>query len=147
MASPRLAERLASLQARAPKGMVLGLDRIETTLADLGSPHASLAVAHVAGSNGKGSVSAMIEAIARTAGLRTGLYTSPHLCRFAERIRIAGEPIDDDAFAAALGVVEEKAGDQLTLFEVLTAAALLAFRDAGVDLAVLEVGLGGRLDA
>lgn len=147
MTSESLAARLTSLQRRAPKGMLLGLDRVEEALAQVGDPHVGLRVVHVAGSNGKGSVSAMVEAIARAAGVKTGLYTSPHLCRFAERMRIGGEPIEDSAFAKALGVVEDGCHERLTLFEMLTVAAFVAFREAAVDLAVLEAGLGGRLDA
>jgi dihydrofolate synthase/folylpolyglutamate synthase len=127
--------------------MLLGLDRVLDALATLGSPHRELAAAHIAGSNGKGSTSAMVEAIARKAGLRTGLYTSPHLCRFAERIRIDGAPIGDDAFDHALGAVLSRGRADLTFFESLTLAAFVAFHEAKVDLAVLEVGLGGRLDA
>jgi dihydrofolate synthase/folylpolyglutamate synthase len=127
--------------------MLLGLDRVEDALARLGDPHLGLAAVHVAGSNGKGSTSAMIEAVARAAGLRTGLYTSPHLCRFAERIRLDGRPIGDEAFARSLSAVIDRARPDLTFFESLTVAAFAAFREAEVDLAVLEVGLGGRLDA
>lgn len=147
--SSALAELLDALQRRARFGMVLGLDGIRRALADLGDPQAALASVHVAGSNGKGSVCAMVEAIARAAGLRTGLYTSPHLSRFAERIRIDGEPISDGAFGRALeGALGARgSAGELTFFETLTAAAFLAFREAGVDLAILEVGLGGRLDA
>jgi dihydrofolate synthase/folylpolyglutamate synthase len=147
MASPALAARIASLQRRAQRGMALGLDRVEEALARLGSPHRGLLAVHVAGTNGKGSVSAMTESIARAAGLRTGLYTSPHLCRIAERIRLDGEPIDDDALARVLGLVEDRCEVPLTFFELLTIAAFTAFAEAGVDVAVLEVGLGGRLDA
>jgi len=89
----------------------------------------------------------MLERIAREAGLRTGLYTSPHLVRFSERIQIDGEPIGDDAFASALGRVLGDAPAELTFFETLTLAAFIAFEAARVDVAVLEVGLGGRLDA
>jgi dihydrofolate synthase/folylpolyglutamate synthase len=111
-----------------------------------GDPQRAFAAVHVAGTNGKGSVSAMVESIARTAGMRTGLYTSPHLCRFAERIRIDGEPIADDALGDSLGRVLD-AGPELSFFEVATLTAFQVFRDAAVDLAVVEVGLGGRLDA
>jgi dihydrofolate synthase/folylpolyglutamate synthase len=142
-----LHERLAELVARAPRGMMLGLDRVEAALASLGDPHAGLQVVHIAGSNGKGSTSAMVEAVLRAAGLRTGLTTSPHLCRFAERIRVAGAPIDDDDFARCLDAVINRCRPDLTFFESLTVAAFLAFRHAAVDVAVLEVGLGGRLDA
>lgn len=127
--------------------MALGLDRVEESLAALGGPHEGLAVVHIAGTNGKGSVSAMVEAVAREAGLRTGLYTSPHLCRFAERIRVDAEPITDEALNRALGEVLTRGRDDLTFFEVFTLAAFVAFREADVELAVLEVGLGGRLDA
>ncbi len=143
----RLPELLAALEQRAPRGMVLGLDRMREALAALGDPHLSAPAVHVAGSNGKGSTCAMVEAIARRAGLRTGLTTSPHLSRFAERIRLDGEPVGDAALEAALEAVLERIEAPLTFFEALTAAAFVAFRDAGVDLAILEVGLGGRLDA
>jgi dihydrofolate synthase/folylpolyglutamate synthase len=142
-----LTDKLAALERRAVRGMELGLDRVLDALAALGNPHEALTVVHVAGSNGKGSTSAMIEAIARAAGLRTGLTTSPHLGRFAERIRLDGEPIDDATFERALGAVLERCRPDLTFFESLTLAAFHTFREAGVDLAVLEVGLGGRLDA
>jgi dihydrofolate synthase/folylpolyglutamate synthase len=137
---------LEALYARVPMGMRLGLEAMESASARFDHPEASFAAVHVAGTNGKGSVSAMVESIARAAGLRTGLYTSPHLCRFAERIRIDGEPIDD----ATLGALVARAlADEATLsfFEAATLAAFLAFREARVDLAVVEVGLGGRLDA
>ncbi|WP_267888146.1 bifunctional folylpolyglutamate synthase/dihydrofolate synthase, partial [Sorangium cellulosum] len=146
-AAPRLPALLAALGQRAPRGMVLGLDRVREALAALGDPHAGLAAVHVAGTNGKGSVCAMVESIAREAGLRAGLYTSPHLSRFAERIRIGGEMIGDAALEAALSAALERVPSPLTFFEALTVAAFVAFRDAGVDLAILEVGLGGRLDA
>jgi len=147
MTSPDLITKLTELQRRAQRGMLLGLDRVEEGLAALSAPHAHLEAVHVAGTNGKGSTAAMVEAIARAAGLRTGLYTSPHLCRFAERIQINGAPIDDAAFDRALEAVLTRCRDDLTFFESLTIAALHAFREAEVDLAILEVGLGGRLDA
>jgi dihydrofolate synthase / folylpolyglutamate synthase len=127
--------------------MEFGLGRVRAALAGLGDPHEAVPVVHVAGTNGKGSVSAMIESIARAAGLSTGLYTSPHLCRFAERIRLDGEPISDERFASALRAVIERCPPDLTFFESFTVAAFVAFREAAVDLAVVEVGLGGRLDA
>src|SRR5580693_7080151 len=130
---------LDALVARAPRGMLLGLDRVEAALAALGDPHLGLAAVHVAGSNGKGSVCAMVESIARAAGLRTGLYTSPHLSRFAERIRLDGEPVSDGALADLLGRALDE-GPDLSFFETATLAAFFAFRDARVDLAVLEVG-------
>lgn len=146
-AASRLPALLEVLHQRTPVGMVLGLGRIREVLAALGDPHRAAPSVHVAGSNGKGSTSAMVEAIARRAGLRTGLTTSPHLARFAERIRVDGAPIDDLAFEAALSAALERTAVPLTFFEALTVAAFVAFRDAGVDLMILEVGLGGRLDA
>jgi dihydrofolate synthase/folylpolyglutamate synthase len=126
--------------------MRLGLEPMREACTRLGHPERTFPVAHVAGTNGKGSVCAMLESIARVHRLKTGLYTSPHLCRFAERIRIGGEPVDDTKLADLLAGVLE-AGPDLSFFEVATLAAFLAFRDAGVDLAILEVGLGGRFDA
>jgi dihydrofolate synthase/folylpolyglutamate synthase len=102
--------------------------------------------AHVAGTNGKGSVAAMLECIARQAGHKTGLYTSPHLCRFAERIRLDGEPLDDTRLSDVIGRALALA-PPITFFEAATLAAFLTFRDAAVDTQIIEVGLGGRLDA
>jgi dihydrofolate synthase/folylpolyglutamate synthase len=144
--APALPELLAALCARESKGMELGLEPTRRALAALGDPHLALSVVHVAGTNGKGSVSAMVESIARCAGLRAGLYTSPHLCRFAERVRVDGEPLDDARLCASLARALD-AGTDLTFFETLTVAAFDAFQVGAVDLAVLEVGLGGRLDA
>ncbi len=140
-------EALERLLARAHKGMSLGLDASRRALRALGDPHLSLRVAHVAGSNGKGSTCAMLDSIARAAGLRVGVYTSPHLCRFAERIAIDGAPLDDLRLQRSLETVLDRGGGELTLFETITAAAFHAFAEAEVDLVVLEVGLGGRLDA
>ncbi len=137
---------LKQLYARAPAGMKLGLDVMRSACAQFGHPERSFEVAHIAGTNGKGSVAAMLESMARRAGRRTGLYTSPHLSRFAERIRIDGEPIGDELLIPILGDVMAKC-PELTFFEIATLCAFLAFRDAKVDLAVIEVGLGGRLDA
>jgi dihydrofolate synthase/folylpolyglutamate synthase len=141
-----LAGALARLYARVPLGMRLGLDPMREACARFDHPERAFASVHVAGTNGKGSVSAMVESIARAHGLKTGLFTSPHLCRFAERIRLDGEPIDDARLAATLVRVLEGAPD-LSFFESATLAAFVAFRDAKVDLAVVEVGIGGRLDA
>lgn len=145
-AGARLARALEALGARAVFGMRLGLGAVDAALDAAGRPDAGLRVVHVAGTNGKGSTSALVEAAARASGLRTGLYTSPHLVRFAERVRVDGVPLADGPLADAL----ERAlalDPELTFFEVATVAALIAFREAGVDLVVLEVGLGGRLDA
>ncbi|MBX3192524.1 MAG: bifunctional folylpolyglutamate synthase/dihydrofolate synthase [Labilithrix sp.] len=141
-----LTQSLEALYARVPLGMRLGLDAMRAACTRARNPEQAFAVAHVAGTNGKGSTCAMIESMARAAGRKTGLYTSPHLCRFAERIRIDGEPLSDEA----LGDVLDRAlaiGPDLSFFETATLAAFLAFRDHGVDLAVVEVGIGGRLDA
>lgn len=137
---------LARLYERVPLGVRLGLETMRAACTRFGDPQRALRVVHVAGTNGKGSCSAMVEAMARAAGVRTGLYTSPHLCRFAERVRIDGQPIDDVALDRLLAEVLDREPD-LSFFEVATLAGLLAFREAGVELAILEVGLGGRLDA
>ncbi|HEY1955381.1 MAG TPA: cyanophycin synthetase [Polyangiaceae bacterium] len=135
---------LEKLYERAPLGMRLGLEPMKRACAAEGEPQEAFASVHVAGTNGKGSVSAMVERIAREAGLRTGLYTSPHLCRFAERIRVDGEPIDDRALGEHLVCALDH---ELSFFETATLAGFLALRAARVDLAIIEVGLGGRLDA
>lgn len=126
--------------------MVFGTERTAAALARLGSPEAAIRGVHVAGTNGKGSVVAFVESVARRAGLRTGAFTSPPLGRLAETLRIDGEPIADGPFAEALGQALA-AGPELSLFETLTVAAFVALRDAQVDLALVEAGLGGRLDA
>jgi dihydrofolate synthase/folylpolyglutamate synthase len=141
-----LAEALSSLYARVPFGIRLGLDGMKDACRAAGHPERAFPSVHVAGTNGKGSVCAMTTAIARAQGLRTGLYTSPHLARFAERIQIDGQPLDDAILAELLSDTLDRA-PELTFFEVATLAAFRAFREAKVDLAVLEVGLGGRLDA
>jgi len=138
---------LSRLLERASRGAKLGRERVNEALDSIGSPHATLPCVHIAGTNGKGSTCAMVESIARAAGLRTGMYSSPHLERFNERIRICGEPIDDDSFARVLQPLLSDAFEPLSFFEVLTVAALWAMSQAKVELAILEVGLGGRLDA
>jgi dihydrofolate synthase/folylpolyglutamate synthase len=141
-----LGQSLARLYARIPLGMRLGLDPMREACARFGHPERAFESVHVAGTNGKGSVCAMVEAIARADGRKTGMFTSPHLCRFAERIQIAGTPIDDALLAHTLDAALDGAPD-LSFFETATLAAFLAFRDAGVDIAIVEVGIGGRLDA
>ena len=134
----------------------LGLERMQRLTQALGDPESSFHSVHIAGTNGKGSTSAMIEAALRTAGVRTGLYTSPHLIQPTERIRIAGETVTDKQFAEAFAQVHAAAETLLetgeidlhpTYFETVTAMAFLLFRDLKVHTAVIEVGLGGRLDA
>lgn len=137
---------IARLYERAPLGMRFGLEPMRAACARAGHPERMLDAVHVAGTNGKGSVSAMVERAARAQGLRTGLYTSPHLGRFAERIRIDGEPLDDATLDEHLSRALDL-GPELSFFETATLAAFLALADAKVELAVLEVGLGGRLDA
>ena len=140
---------LERLKALHPKSIDLSLDRMRRLLDDLGNPERKLPpVIHVAGTNGKGSTVAFIRAIAETAGLTVHVYTSPHLVRFAERIRLAGKLIDDDQLATILDHVEAvNAGKPITFFEVTTAVALVAFAQTPADLCILEVGLGGVLDA
>jgi dihydrofolate synthase/folylpolyglutamate synthase len=141
-------ERLLSLSPFEKAGMRPGLERIEALLDALGHPEAGLSVIHVGGTNGKGSVAAVAEAILRAAGLRTGLYTSPHLLDARERVRIAGVPIAPDAFGRhADALLPALDAGRATFFEAMTALGLAAFRAAAVDVAVLEVGLGGRWDA
>ena len=144
-AAERALTRLGKLH---PKRIDLSLGRIERLLAKLGNPQDRLApVIHVAGTNGKGSTVATLRACLEAAGRRVHVYTSPHLVRFNERIRLAGRLIDDDALAALLEEVEGvNAGAEITFFEVTTSAAFLAFSRVPADFVVLEVGLGGRLD-
>ena len=137
-------------------GIKLGLDNIRALLGALGHPESRFPSVLIAGTNGKGSVAAMLARILSEHGLRTGLYTSPHLVRVEERIRIGDDLISGKAFAAALTAVREKAEALVasgamphppTFFEALTATALLHFAGEAVDFAVLEIGMGGRFDA
>ena len=142
-----LAEWLAFIERQHPASVALGLDRISPVFARMGIPPA-FSVITVGGTNGKGSTCAMLESVLRCAGYRTGLYTSPHLVRYNERVRVAGEEADDEALAASFAAVERAREDvPLTYFEFGTLGALHRFAQAGIDVAVLEVGLGGRLDA
>lgn len=145
-------ERGTGLGGGPPFGQ--GLERTSRLLADLGNPHDSLRIVHVAGSKGKGSVCALVASAAEAAGLTTGLYTQPHLHTFRERFQIDGQPIDSAAFtrqvARTRGALKRTRSATLgdpTTFEISTAMALDWFRMREVDLAILEVGLGGRLDA
>ena len=137
---------LARLREVRGQGVLLGLDRVHRALERLGFPERRVPAVHVAGTNGKGSTAVMTDAILRQAGLRTGLFTSPHLLRFTERIRIDGVEIDGDHLAR-LDEAVAATGVPLTYFEVATVLAFLAFAEARVEVAVLETGLGGRLDA
>ncbi len=140
---------LARLMRLHPKKIDLSLGRMTDLLARLGNPQDKLPpVIHIAGTNGKGSTTATLRAIAEAAGHRVHVYTSPHLVRFAERIRIAGKLIGEDALTELLEECEAAAdGKPITFFEITTAAAFLAFSRVPADLCILEVGLGGRLDA
>jgi dihydrofolate synthase/folylpolyglutamate synthase len=138
----RHAERLA------PQPIVLGLQRVAEVWRRLGAPRVAARVYTVAGTNGKGSTAALLAAVLAAGGRRVGLYTSPHLLRYNERVRIAGEEASDEALALAFARVERARREvPLTYFEFGTLAAFLLFAEAGLDAAVLEVGLGGRLDA
>jgi dihydrofolate synthase/folylpolyglutamate synthase len=141
-----LRDALRDLYARVPLGARLDLGPMRAACARFGHPERAFDAVHVAGTNGKGSTCALVESVARACGKRTGMYTSPHLCRFAERIRVGGAPLDDDALVDVLGGVLRLA-PELSFFETATLAAFVAFREAKVDVAIVEVGLGGRLDA
>lgn len=140
---------LERLKALHPKLIDLSLDRMRRLCAALGDPQDRLPpVIHVAGTNGKGSAVAYLRAMAEAAGLKVHVFTSPHLVRFAERIRLAGTLITDEHLADVLDRVEKaNAGLPITFFEITTAAALVAFAEVPADLCVVEVGLGGILDA
>jgi dihydrofolate synthase / folylpolyglutamate synthase len=145
-------EYLYSLKA---KGVSFGIDRMRLLVEALGHPEQRYAVIHIAGTNGKGSTAAMMAAILRAAGKRTGLYTSPHLIRLGERVQVDGECLHEEeivAYTRELRPVAEKLGLlgpdlHPTFFEFMTAMAFLQFARKGCDVAVIEVGLGGRLDA
>ena len=140
--------RIQALRGGEHAGMRPGLERIEGLLDALGRPEQRYRLVQVGGTNGKGSVSAMLAAILKAAGLRVGLYTSPHLVSFRERIRVDGDPIPEDGVVdgvEALGTLVARV--DATMFEATTALALDHFAREAVDIAVLEVGLGGRLDA
>ena len=139
-------ERMIALH---PKSIDLGLDRMHVLLDKLGNPHQSLPpTIHVAGTNGKGSTSAFIRAMAEAAGLKVHVYSSPHLVHFHERIRLAGSFVSDEALVEALQICEKaNDGSPITFFEITTIAAFLLFSQHPADLLLLEVGLGGRLDA
>jgi dihydrofolate synthase/folylpolyglutamate synthase len=128
---------------------------VQLLLSELGDPHLGRLTVHIAGSKGKGSVAAMIESVLRASGLKTGLFTSPHLNRFPERIQVGGEPVSNDEFAAGVAAVAgavERAkakmpGRALVTFDILTALGFLLFQEHGVEAQVIEVGLGGELDS
>jgi dihydrofolate synthase/folylpolyglutamate synthase len=140
--------RLLALRGGEHAGMRPGLERIETLLEALGNPERRYTLVQVAGTNGKGSVAAMLAAILKADGRRVGLYTSPHLVSFRERIRVDGEAIAEDDVADGFDAIATLVARlDATMFEASTALALDHFAREAVDVAVLEVGLGGRLDA
>ncbi len=147
--NPAVQAQLDRLWALSPGRDVLGLERISLLCARLGNPQDQLPpVFHVAGTNGKGSTCAFLRAAIEAAGMTAHVYTSPHLVRFNERIRIAGKLINDEELAALLSeVLDHAEGLQASFFEVTTAAAFLAFARNPADACIIEVGLGGRLDA
>jgi len=147
-------ELLAELKTLHPRRMDLSLGRIDALLAKLGHPHRRLPpVIHIAGTNGKGSTTALLKAMLQAAGKRVHVYTSPHLVQFRERIEIAqadgkARPIGETELIEVLQRTSSaNAGAPVTFFEVTTAAAFLAFAEHPADAVLLEVGLGGRLDA
>ncbi len=155
MSYPDSVQYLYSLGNEIKAGAKLGLERMQALLAGLGHPENAQRFVHVAGTNGKGSTCAMLAAALRASGLRTGLYTSPHLIEPTERIEINGTPVTKERFAASFATVHQVAEQMLlaeqldahpSYFETVTAMALLIFKEA-CDISVIEVGLGGRLDA
>lgn len=138
---------LEELAARRRFGMKPGLDAIESAMAALGHPEHRIKAIHIAGTNGKGATAAILDASLRSAGFRVARYTSPHLMRINERFFIGGQPIPDDILEEASLRVASVAPSDMTFFEALTAVAFLVFAERDIDIAVLETGLGGRLDA
>lgn len=147
--SPTLQDALRELEHLHPKKIDLGLDRIERVLANLGNPQHKLPpTVHIAGTNGKGSTTAFLRAMAEAQGLDVHVYTSPHLVSFCERIVLAGKIISEPKLLDILTRVQDaNEGKPLSFFEATTAAAFLAFSETHADLLILEVGLGGRFDA
>ena len=139
---------LAHLYGLRRLGIKVGLEHTNELLRRCGSPHRRLKTIHIAGTNGKGSTAAMIQAILRESGLKVGLYTSPHLIRFNERIRINGLPISDKSIIEFMAQFNNDIDEvKATFFEVTTVLALHYFSNQEVDVAVIETGLGGRLDS
>jgi len=148
MTQRTLSDWLDYIQSQHPKTIAMGLERVRAVAGRMALPKPARRVIVIGGTNGKGSTVAFVEAIARAAGWRVGAYTSPHLLRYNERVRIDGDDADDASLVAAFEAVEAAREDtQLTYFEYGTLAALWLFARSDLDLAILEVGLGGRLDA
>lgn len=148
MSNRSLEDWLQWLERIHPREIELGLERVLQVAKQLQLVPLSVPVITVAGTNGKGSTVAVMEALLNAAGKRTGAYTSPHFLHFNERIRVAATDVEDSDIIAAFTAIEEARGDiALTYFEYATLAALWVFRSQQVDVVLLEVGLGGRLDA
>src|SRR3954452_20143602 len=148
MTRTTLSDWLSWQQSLHPSAIDLGLTRVHRTLKRLGWRQPECPVITVAGTNGKGSCVAMLNSILTAAGYRVGTFTSPHLIRYNERIVVAGQEASDASLIAAFERIDQaRADDTLTFFEFNALAALLIFETAGLDAIVLEVGLGGRLDA
>ena len=129
-------------------GIKPGLERTLLLLETLDNPHTKFTSIHVAGTNGKGSTCSMLAAILTSAGYRTGLYTSPHIREFNERIRVNGQPISDEDIARfAIPLLDESENAPTTFFEITTAMAFAYFAEQKVDIAIIETGMGGRLDS
>jgi len=142
-----LSDWLSRLETLSPHEIDLGLDRVETVLHCL-ALELPKSVFHIAGTNGKGSSVAMLEAVLRSSGTRVGSFMSPHISRYNERVRIDGNEASDAQIVAAFERIEAaRGGQELTYFEFGTLAALVVFAETGIDTAILEVGMGGRLDA
>ena len=149
-----LADKLESIYERRTAGMKFGLEVERELLAQLGNPQDSYAVIHVAGTNGKGSVCALVASVLEQVGMRVGLYVSPHLVEFNERITVNGVQVTDEELLEvsqliddAIPSVLEACGREPTFFEYATAMAFKLFQDKGIQVAVVETGMGGRLDA
>lgn len=138
---------LEKLFLRRQVGVKLGLENIQKLCAELGNPERKLKFIHIAGTNGKGSVAAMCEAMLKKLGFKVGLYTSPHLIRYNERFRFNGEEIEDAALQSLAERVLKASSEEMTFFEISTAISFLWFHQMKADVVVLETGLGGRWDA
>ena len=148
MTSPDIDDQLNSLYSLQRKGIKLGLEHTVQLLNFLGNPDKKLTLIHVAGTNGKGSTCAHLQTILRAHGYKVGLYTSPHLIKFNERIRINGAPISDEEIISFMRSIDSAINKiDSTFFEVTTAMALNHFNEYNVDVAIIETGLGGRLDS
>ena len=146
----QISETLNWLYSLEGRGEIYKLERMDQALALIDNPHLKLRAVHIAGTKGKGSVAAMLDACLRTAGFRCGLYTKPHLVNLTERTRINGREMPTELmleYIARLREIYERAGLALTFFEFTVALMFLYFAEAGVDIAVIETGLGGRLDS